>query len=195
MNNFLRKLASAQRGERSAIEDLIAEFAADVRQVCLGISLAATNDLSVSDLNQEAWCKIWLQLDRFLVHGDSTDPRQQFKVWLRQTARNEILHVLEKRQAKKRRPQQEIQHACHIDVPDKDASPSSKLGRAEELHKLMQAIDKLDRLSRAAIVACFLEGRTVSAMADQLGLTYSEGRTQLSKAMDELRKHFVDPFP
>lgn len=174
----------------------MAEFAEDVRHVCMGITLERALDISRSDLSQEAWIKIWLQLERFLVHQDSTAPRQQFRVWLKQTARHEMLRVLEKRQAQKRQPPTPLESANEIERYCKgDLNPSSYVRRDEERQRLLQAVEKLEEASRIAIELCFLEGCTVQSMANKLGLSYSEARTRLSRAVTELRNYFVDPFP
>ncbi len=196
MNIFLRTLALAQSGDAAALEALVTEFAADVRHVCMAISLDNAQDLSRSDLNQEAWMRIWLQLNQFVVHHESTDPRQQFRVWLKQTARNEVLRVLEKRDAQKRKPPQPLQGEQQLDgVTQPDGSPSSHLRKEEEKQRLTTAIARLDEPLRSAIRLCFLESCSVQSMADQLGLSYSEARTRLARAVTELRKTFVDPFP
>jgi RNA polymerase sigma factor (sigma-70 family) len=189
MQDFIRTLTRAQQGDENAIEEIFSSFAEDVRLTCLDFQLEQTADLSRSDLLQEAWVKIWVQLGRFQVHEDTSDAKQQFRVWLRHTARNEMISVLEKRVAKKRSPAKPIRNGDWLDeAQGNDGTPSRLIGHAEELTNLKSAVERLDATSRAVIEACFMDGCTVKAMADRLGLTYAEARNRLSKALDALRK-------
>jgi RNA polymerase sigma factor (sigma-70 family) len=194
MLDFCRILTEAQQGEAAAIEAIFLEFEEDVRFVCLDFQLENTVDLSRSDLSQEAWIRIWVQMDRFQIQENSSNVKQQFRVWLRQIARNEMLRVLEKRHAKKRCPPTPVRNGDCLELqPLGDHSPSERFRQDDEMINLKMAIQRLDAISRAVIESCFLGGRTVKEMADKLGLTYSEARTRLSKALAELKTHLSDP--
>ncbi len=194
MLDFCRILIEAQQGEAAAIEAIFREFADDVRYVCLDFQLENTADLSRSDLFQEAWVKIWVQMDRFQIQENSSNVMQQFRVWLRQIARNEMIRVLEKRHAKKRNPPNPVRNGVCLEIqPLDDHSPSERFRKDDEMINLKMAIQGLDAISRSVIETCFLGGRTVKEMADKLGLTYSEARTRLSKALAELKTHLGEP--
>jgi RNA polymerase sigma factor (sigma-70 family) len=193
MEEFIRTLTKAQQGDKTALEEIFSLFADDVRFACLGFQLEQTADLSRSDLLQEAWVKIWVKLGRFQFHGESTDSRQQFRLWLRQIARNEMINVLEKRLAKKRRPATPMRNGEWLDAAvTGDSSPSHQMRLDEEMTSLKTSLKRLDATSRAVIEACFMEGCTVKAMSEKLGLTYAEGRSRLSKALAELRSDIDD---
>ncbi len=194
MEDFVECLVKAQQGDAASMEAIFFEFANDVRFVCLDFQLENTLDLSRSDLFQEACVRIWVQLDRFQIQANSSNVKQQFRVWLRQIARNEMIRVLEKRHAKKRSPTKPVRNDERLELqPISGNSPSELFRQDDEMMNLKTAIQGLDETSQAVIETCFMEGRTVKEMADTLGLTYSEARTRLSKALAELRRQLGDP--
>ena len=196
MEDFVECLIKAQQGEQAAIEAIFFEYSNDVRFVCLDFQLENTLDLSRSDLFQEACVRIWVQIDRFVIQENSSNVKQQFRVWIRQIARNEMIRVLEKRHAKKRSPARPVRNDEHLELqPVDDHSPSERFRQDDDLVNLNLAIQRLSEASRAVIETCFLEGRTVKQMADKLCLTYSEARTRLTKALAELRRHIGNPNP
>ena len=61
----------------------------------------------------------------------------------------------------------------------------------ETLTELSQALMKLDLRSRALVVAVYYDGKTLKEAAAELGMSYSNSKLIMKKALEEL-KEFLD---
>ncbi len=161
MNDFARTLASAQQGNPEAIEAIVAEFDKDVRFVCLQFQIEHVADISRADLLQESWVRIWYQMARFKIQERCNDARNQFRARICRVARNEIIHVLEKRQAQKRKPTQAVANIEDFQIADSEETPRGRVAHEEERRHLQLAVTEISADHRRAIEECFFRGKTV----------------------------------
>ena len=68
-----------------------------------------------------------------------------------------------------------------------DNSPLSKLIHAEELHEILNAIGRLNKASRQALVMRYIQQQPYDDIAEQMGKTAHQVRALCYKALNRLR--------
>lgn len=66
-------------------------------------------------------------------------------------------------------------------------SPLGKLVHAEELHEILNAIERLNKVSRQVLVMRYIEQKSYENIAGELGKSSHHVRTLCSRAMNRLR--------
>jgi len=156
----------------------------------------AEADLSVSDLVQEAWLRIWKGLPQF--HGGATDEETAvaFYHWLRQTAWRTMLNIREARRTHRRHPDHPLVHA-HTDaepcVAAPEASPESAVANQEQLRDVQRAVCQLsDRTDRALMELTFWDGLSLRQIAEMLDLSYDIVRRRFHATLRQLARDLGD---
>ncbi len=185
---FASVLKSAQAGDQSAIKAIIDEFSNEVRAVCFSFDVDGIAEISRTDLVQDAWVKIWVQINRFRICGDEETSKKMFRGWIRRIARNEMINTLEKNGAKKRRPTTPIrQLSTSLNPTRSSKSPSKLLMKLEEIDQLNSAIGRLSTESQTLIRSCFFDGKTMKQISIDLDMSYEQVRHRLAAAISNLR--------
>lgn len=188
MNDFLKRLKQAQMGDLSSLEHLVHEFGWVVDQECRRVLLGATADLSVSDLRQETWLKICRKLDRFDPF-DLGFARPQFANWLRTLSRRVALELIQKRDAKCRKPDEKVVSLGVLDPKGNVKTASSILKEGEQLAELHNAINSLSSVDlRQVITLCFFDELSLKQIAERLELSYDQVRYRFHSAIRELEE-------
>ena len=78
------------------------------------------------------------------------------------------------------------------DCTNEDASPSVQSAEKEELHRLAEAVKHLPAELRLPLVLRYYHGLSVRRVASASGLSHSQTKYRLKKALDCL-KHSLEP--
>jgi RNA polymerase sigma factor (sigma-70 family) len=192
MGNFTDQLASAQNGDRPSLEAIIADFGWVVDSECYKYLSNFGSDISVSDLKQEVWVRIWGHIDQF-QYSDPQYAQGQFVAWLRTVSKRVVLSLDRKARNQTRSPRHglaSLDDARH-DMPTRDdaASPSSVVAGIEEANRLRKAVHSLSSDEMKSVIRyCFFEGLNLSQVADRLDLTYDQVRYRFHTALQELER-------
>ncbi len=192
MGNFTDQLASAQDGDRQSLEAIIADFGWVVDAECYKFVSNFRSDVSVSDLKQEVWMKIWGHIEQF-QYSDPQYAKGQFVAWLRTVAKRVVLSLDRKARNQTRLPRHglaSLDGASH-DMPTRDytASPSSVVAGIEEANRLRMAVQSLSSEEMKSVIRyCFFDGLSLKQVADRLDLTYDQVRYRFHTALQELER-------
>lgn len=192
MGNFTDQLASAQDGDRQSLEAIIADFGWVVDAECYKFVSNFRSDVSVSDLKQEVWMKIWGHIEQFR-YSDPQYAKGQFVAWLRTVAKRVVLSLDRKARNQTRLPRHglaSLDGASH-DMPTRDqaASPSSVVAGIEEANRLRMAVQSLSSEEMKSVIRyCFFDGLSLKQVADLLDLTYDQVRYRFHTALQELER-------
>lgn len=188
MQRFTALLEAAQAGDRDAIESVVSLVEQDVRAVCFDFQMQGNGHLSRNDLFQEAWLKIWTQLDGFEIRGADDVVWVMFRKWARTTARNVMFNILEQQNAAKRNYGRRLRTLDRNEAEAPAKSMSKHLIARENAGRISQAIELLPEESRMLIKKCFLDGYSVKDVSRQLNWTYETTRYRLSRAVSMLKQ-------
>lgn len=143
-------------------------------------------DVSVQDIEQETWIRVWTRLPAFKGSDDDESCRKMFASWLRITTHRVALSILESGQAQKRGGKNEPAPLEHP-VRDDAGSPSSIMRSDEAREKLTDAIDQIDDEELTQIIRLhYFEGLPISKIATQMGLTGDQVRYRVNLALKTL---------
>lgn len=199
MGEFEKLLGDAKAGDTVALTSLMSQFNVDVRAECFDIQLFEGNDLSGSDLQQEAWFRVWSKLYQFEGISDSDVCRAMFRKWIRQTARRVMINLVEARRAQKRHPGKPIRplEANYNDDnenqiaenQDRNETPSRIVSDREEANRVRAAINQLDdEIDRQIIKLSFLEGFPLKKVSELMDMNYDRVRYRLTVALKKLEE-------
>ena len=178
--DFAERLAAARSGDRAALEELLDGLQpwlhreADKR---MGEHVAAR--ARPSDVTQDALVEVVRLLPTF--QGDS---QAQFHSWVRAIVETSARQAARWHNAQKRKvPSRTSQlRALADELLPRVRSPATELVRAESVALLHRALESLREDHRMIIEQVSLGGRTVTAVAKELGRTDSSTRMLLSRA-------------
>ena len=173
-------LERAQRGESSAFDGLAREYRDDLVAFAdsrLGRPLL--RQLGPEDVAQETLLKAFDALDRFEWRGE-----RSFRQWLYGIAEHLIRNALRKRSTSIK--------SLSIDVPTGGEPPSHAARKAERFDRLERAIEQLSPEHREVIRLARIEGLKVAEISKRMGRTPGAIHQLLSRAMDQLKRHFGD---
>jgi len=88
----------------------------------------------------------------------------------------------------RRKLRQKLQFPSEVcELVSNDASPLSKLIQTEELEEILDAIGRLNRLWRQALVMRYIQQQSYDDIAEQMEKTPHHARALCSKALNRLR--------
>ena len=171
----------AQRGDRSAFEELLTRSRERVRtiiEVRMGRSLRQKVD--PEDLLQETTARALESIGKFQWQG-----KESFRRWLQGIAENVV-----RESAKKFR--RELALDVAPELASDEASPSTLLRRSERFERLEQALEGLTEDQKRVILLARIEGVRVDEIARRMNRTTNAVRTLLFRAMQKLKDSFGD---
>ncbi len=141
------------------------------------------DDSEAEDVVQDTYIRLFTHLDEFRGEASLT-------TWLSRIAINEALGRVRKRKLVAPLPAADsVASADIIPFPRQTSSedPEKTMAQREIQHVVEQAIDELPDLFRIVFVARVMEGMSVEATADLLGLNVITVKTRLHRARKMLR--------
>jgi RNA polymerase sigma-70 factor (ECF subfamily) len=155
----LTLLERAQRGDRGALDDLIARYLPRMQRWASGRLPHRARDLAdTQDLVQETVLQVVRKLDTFEVRGEGA-----FQAYLRQAILNRIREEL--RRANRRPSRSELDSQA----PDEGRSPLDEAIGQEAVERYERALATLRPQDREAVVARIELGCTNQEVAELLG--------------------------
>lgn len=161
----------ARAGDQGAFTELLDSHRDAITSTLVACGVRRSE--TARDLAQDVALKTWTQLDRL------QDPRS-FTAWVRRIAANAARDHL-RRLAVRR--EDELDAAVHIESGD---DPHLHAERVAEIRLMMTALDSEDAEVVELLVAR-VNGESVTAMADRLGLTEGALKMRLMRVRKRLR--------
>lgn len=189
---FSKLVTEAKSGEASALEQLMLMYRSAVTTETRKFAGSLKSDVSVQDLEQETWIRVWTRLPGFAGSHDNDACQRMFLAWLKTTTRRVALSIVEAGAARKRGGDR--QPATLIQpIPDNGKSPSSLI-RADEVRVLMaNAIKEIGSTEAAEIIRLhYLEEVPVVEIAERMGLSVDQVRYRISSALKSLERRMGD---
>jgi RNA polymerase sigma-70 factor (ECF subfamily) len=180
----------AQRGDRSAFDDLFALLADRVRAfIRERIRPAYRSRLDVEEVLQDTFVRAFRSIDSF--HGEDLEG---FRRWLTGVARKTVLRAEE---GTLRHRTLEIQDS----IAGKDVSPSTSMRREERFDGLERALESLSADHREVILLTRIDGLSLNEAAERMNRSPEAVRKLFWRALKELRNvmtnsgslHLPDP--
>jgi RNA polymerase sigma-70 factor, ECF subfamily len=161
-------------GDRSALETIVQHWQDSLFRIAYRVIGDAA---SAEDVRQNVFL-------RLLVSTDRLPPTELLGAWIRRCTINEALLHLRKQRTHKRALDRlatqvnpaDIEHPCALDEPT-------------EATRLKLALSQLDPEQRAILALRFDEGLSFQEMADALGRPCSTVKSQVTRAIAQLRTH------
>ena len=170
----------AQAQDKEAFEQLVRRHQHRVFAVAGGI-LRRRED--VEDIAQQVFVKAYFSLKRF-------DQRAAFSTWLYKITVNECWDLLRKKKVRPLVYESDLseEQARQFSAPDRDGSVqdiSEKLGAQEHVERLLEGIDKRDRMM---LILKEVEGFAVEEIAEILNLNANTVKVRLFRARRRIVK-------
>ncbi len=163
----------AARGDRRAIEIIYRAFSAPVYSVCLRFT---RNPAQAEDLTQDTFMEVMRSIGGF--RGDAL-----LGSWIRRVAISKALMFL-----RSAWHQRGMSLADDFDaLTPGDADRHGVSAQPDQALDLDQALARLPDISRAVVWLHDVEGFTHREIAEQMGMTESFSKSQLSRAYQRLR--------
>jgi RNA polymerase sigma-70 factor (ECF subfamily) len=188
-------LAQARNGDRSAIDQLLAEHREPVRRmISLRLDAAIVQRVDASDVVQEVMLEASRRLDDYLRH-----PAMPFHLWLRHIARDHIIDAHRRhRRAQKRGVDRERPLApagwaerssleLAGQVVDHELTPASAAIQQDLIRRMHLALGELDEEDREVILMRHFEQLSNQEVANDLGLTEAAASMRYLRAIRRLR--------
>jgi len=189
-------VSSAQKGDRSALEQLCSVYAERIRRIVrmrVGPELRA--QLESMDLVQDAMIAAVAGLKDFRHHDDG-----DFMRWLAKIAENRIRDRVDHIHAAKRDIRRQVpiedreneSSNCkpYLSVPVVTTTPSVLLARREDLDRLEKAMDRLKYDYREVLLLAKIEGLPHEQIAERMNKSPAAVAKLLSRAIVALANEF-----
>lgn len=172
---------SAQRGDPQAFTRLVETTCSLVSSIALAI--VRDPDLS-RDIAQDVFLSAWRDI------GKLREPAS-FLPWLRQVTRHRAYHLL---RGLRRRTRHAVEGADELleAAVDPRPDPHQRLASLETRRLVAETIERLPVDAREVVTLYYREGRSVSQVADLLGLKDAAVRQRLSRARACLRDDLLE---
>ena len=131
------------------------------------------------DVAEELMQELFIKLSR------SSGPNHKAGTWDAYARKAAINLAFDWRRGRKRKPLQQLEQ-----VPEqvsKDGSPLGGLIRSEELQETLDAIGRLKKASREALIRRYIQQESFDHIAEQMGKTSHQVRAICSRAVNHLR--------
>jgi RNA polymerase sigma-70 factor (ECF subfamily) len=194
-----RLLDDARKGEPGAVDKLLGEFRAPLRQVVeLRLDPAVARRVDASDIVQDVLIEANQRLAEYLKKPD-----MPFHLWLRHLAQDRIIDTHRRHRLAQRRSvdrEQPIARPAWADessvslvaqLIDTERTPTSEAIRLELQRRLNAAIDQLTDDDREIILMRHHEGLSNQDVAGALGLTEAAASMRYLRALRRLRTVLV----
>ncbi len=182
-------ISRAQEGDPQALDFIIGHFGYIVEGVCSRMEIIDAAELSRSDLSQEVWLRVWCKINTFKCCSDPGLVKLTFRSWLRITAKNVILTVIEKRRAQKRGAGQNVADVDPRDLSyDESKTASAIAAKSEELARMEAAIARLPAVEARILFMKFHECKTMHEIAEDTSLTLEQVRYRLDRALRQIEQ-------
>lgn len=188
-------LERAQKGDRSAVEQLLASSREPIRRmISLRLDPALSARLDASDVVQDVLIEASHRLDDYL-----RSPAIPFALWLRHIARDHVIDAHRKHRKAQRRSLDREQHLAAsawnnqssadlmTQIYDQELTPASAAIRQEMQRRLEQAIDRLEDEDRELILMRLSEGMSNQEVATLYGLTGPAASMRYLRAVRRLQ--------
>lgn len=170
----LELIGAAQRGERSAFENLHSRHDRWVRGI---VYATLGNHAALDDVLQQVWTQVWQQL------GTLSDP-SKWRGWLYRLARNAAIDAGQ--DASRRR--QWLRAAAVPEAFDGAGNPLDAAIEAERRKRVLDSIQALPAIYREPFILRHLEDWNYSQIGLTLGLPVDTVETRLVRARRLLRE-------
>lgn len=166
MDEHRGQLDLACRGDRTALEALLARYDSAVRAALRGAIHPRYQALvALDDVMQQAYTDAFLAITRF-----SGSDEERFIAWLTTLARRNLIDTIRLLEADKRAPRDgNILGASRLGDLSADTTPSRIMAGAEASAELRAAIAQLPTVYRTVIEQVDLAGRDAGQVAAELG--------------------------
>jgi RNA polymerase sigma-70 factor (ECF subfamily) len=167
-------IAAAQRGDRSAFDELVRQSFVDTFTLARRIT---GNEEDARDVVQEAYIRAWRGIGKF--RGEA-----QFSTWMyRITANAATTHV-------KRRRRHRAESLDDVAEPSDtriESQPAAMAESAASLDRLAAALDELPPKLRSVVVLKDVYDLPHESIADELGISVTAAKVRLHRARRRLR--------
>jgi RNA polymerase sigma factor (sigma-70 family) len=192
-------LARARKGDRTAIDELLARIHPWIEQLARKAAPRHPAEGSVSDLVQEAWMRAWQKLDQFQGAGDEAQSVAMFHAWLARIVSRLGLNAVRDGHARQRTPPGKLlrldglgmavsgDSAASLDPSADEPTPSAAMLAEEQARLVREALDELtDPLDRDILRLRFFEGLSLRQIALKLGCNHETVRQRYHELLSEL---------
>jgi RNA polymerase sigma-70 factor (ECF subfamily) len=167
-------ISAAQRGDRSAFDELVRRTYVDTYTLALRLT---SDEEDARDVVQEAYIRAWKGIGRF--RGDA-----QFSTWLYRITANCASTFV----AKRRRFRAEPLLPGHDPVDlHAEVQPEGMAESNADLDRLAAAVAELPPRLRAAVVLKDVYGLSHEDIAEELGISVSAAKVRLHRGRRRLR--------
>jgi len=181
MRSVEETVRRAQNGDAAAFGELIAQF----ERIALAVAYGVLGDGDrAGETVQEAFARAWQRL------ADLREP-ERFGAWLCGIVRN-LARDAQRRAVREARARASVPVAIYASSAD---DPAIRMEEHENGRRLAAALDKLDELSRTAVVLRYYEGMTSKQIGLLLELAPAAIDTRLMRARQALRRELTDDEP
>jgi len=194
--NTHQLVSSAQKGDRSALEQLCNVYAERIRRIVrLRVGPELRAQLESMDLVQDALIAAVTSLKDFKHHDDG-----DFMRWLAKIAENRIRDRVDHIHAAKRDIRRQVRleggenesssRKLNLSVPVVTTTPSVLLARREELDRLEKAMHRLRDDYREVLILAKIEGLSHEQISDRMNKSPAAVAKLLSRAIVALANEF-----
>jgi len=173
---------AAQGGDQQAFTRLVGATCALVSSIALAI--VRDPDLS-QDVAQDVFLSAWRDIAKL------REPAS-FLPWLRQVTRHRAYHILRGLRRGRRRIVESDADELLAAAVDQRPDAHQSLVSIETRRLVAQTIDRLPTDAREVVTLYYREERSVTQVADLLGLSEAAVRQRLSRARARLREDLLD---
>lgn len=164
-------VVASRQGEKRAFVEIVARHQA---MVC-GIALGILGDFAASeDAGQEAFLTAWRKIQEL------REP-EHLRAWLAQIARNAALGQLRRKRGHEALPDD-------LALLDESPTPDQAAATQEEAALVRQTLAKLPENYRLPLVLYYREGKSVRAVAEDLGLSEDAVKQRLARGREMLQE-------
>jgi RNA polymerase sigma factor (sigma-70 family) len=164
-------VVAARQGEKGAFVEIVARHQA---MVC-GIALGILGDFAASeDAGQEAFLMAWRKIQEL------REP-EHLRAWLAQIARNAALGQLRRKRGHEALPED-------LALLDESPTPDQAAATQEEAALVRQTLANLPENYRLPLVLYYREGKSVRAVAEDLGLSEDAVKQRLARGREMLQE-------
>lgn len=168
-------VAQLKSHNQEAFRRLFDLYRNDIYGYSLG--LLKKNDLAEENV-QEVFLKVWL-------HRETLDPSKSFKSYIFTIARNQAFNMLSKA-SYETKLREEIFFESQQSYEDTDYRV--RLEQCEDIER--QALDNLSEKRRLIFNMSRQDGKSYEEISQELGISISTVKNQMSKALESLRVFF-----
>ncbi len=192
---FRDLLRRAQAGDRSAMDDVLAELRPKLEPMARRYANLIRPVASTTDLLQECCLRAWDKIGTFRGGGTDEETFAMFRAWIGRILKNLGRNEARDRMARRRRPPGGMRSLDgHTEEnaaapPAPGPGPRTSAGGNEEAQRLRESLERIaDPLVRTIVERHYFDGETLGEIADRLGLPFPEIRRRYRAGMRQLER-------